>query len=76
MTGLVSEPAAVFPGSGLTELDHSSLVRFYLDYCNMVYMGLPLKYTQKLQMVQAAAAKADLGANRMTYVTPLLHELH
>lgn len=33
-----------------------ALVRSRLDYCNMHYVGLPLKTTQKLHLVQDAAA--------------------
>ena len=33
------------------------LVTPQLDYCNALYVGLPLKMTWKLQLVQNAAAK-------------------
>ena len=34
-----------------------ALVTSKLDYCNVLYMGLPLKMVQKLQLVQTAAAR-------------------
>lgn len=32
-----------------------TLVALQLDYCNVLYVGLPLKTTQKLQLVQNAS---------------------
>lgn len=39
-------------------------------------MGLPLKATQKLQLIQNAVARMILSAPRFTHVAPLLCELH
>lgn len=47
-----------------------------MDYCNTVYVGLPLETTWKLQLVLNAVAYAIMGVFHQVYVTPLLHELH
>ena len=39
-------------------------------------MGLPLKSTRRLQLVQNAAARVVMGTTRCARVTPLLRELH
>ncbi|XP_058052641.1 uncharacterized protein LOC131204948 [Ahaetulla prasina] len=53
-----------------------ALVTSRLDYCNALYMGLPLKCTRRLQLVQNAAARVIEGAPRSSHVTPLLRRLH
>ena len=53
-----------------------ALVISHIDYCNAIYMGLPLKSIRKLQLVQNVAMRAILGAPRVAHVTPLLRELH
>lgn len=56
-------------GPGCLSENHSCLVTLELDFCNVLYMELPLKATQKFQLVQNAVAQyAD--------VTPLLCKLH
>ncbi|XP_067320839.1 uncharacterized protein [Anolis sagrei] len=47
-----------------------------LDYCNALYVGLPLKTARKLQLVQRAAAMLLTGAGRREHTTPLLSQLH
>lgn len=53
-----------------------ALVISCLDYCNALYLGLPLKCIQKLQLVQSAEARTVLGVHRMSRVTSLLHKLY
>ncbi|XP_060100566.1 uncharacterized protein LOC132575897 [Heteronotia binoei] len=47
-----------------------------LDYCNALYMGLPLCRTQKLQSVQNAAARLLLGLPRWEHIRSGLRDLH
>lgn len=53
----------------------SPLVILCLDYCNMLYIKLPLKRIQKPQLEQNAITRTVLPAPRDYCVTPLLHEL-
>ena len=47
-----------------------------LDLYNSLLLGLPKYVTQKLQLVQNAAALMILGGSRRDHVTPLLIKLH
>uniref|UniRef100_A0A670I2H7 Reverse transcriptase domain-containing protein n=1 Tax=Podarcis muralis TaxID=64176 RepID=A0A670I2H7_PODMU len=47
-----------------------------LDYCNSLYVGLPLKLTQKLQRVQNAAARLLMGSSLRDHIHPVLYQLH
>uniref|UniRef100_A0A670J1P8 Reverse transcriptase domain-containing protein n=1 Tax=Podarcis muralis TaxID=64176 RepID=A0A670J1P8_PODMU len=47
-----------------------------LDYCNSLYMGLPLRLTQKLQRVQNAAARLLMGSSLRDHIHPVLYQLH
>ncbi|XP_077788962.1 uncharacterized protein LOC114600407 [Podarcis muralis] len=47
-----------------------------LDYCNALFVGLPLKVTQKLQLIQIAAARLVTGSGRQDHITPVLKDLH
>lgn len=40
-----------------------------LDYCNMLYVELPLKLTQKLQLVQNAAAHVLPRPHQQQWIT-------
>uniref|UniRef100_A0A803T068 Reverse transcriptase domain-containing protein n=1 Tax=Anolis carolinensis TaxID=28377 RepID=A0A803T068_ANOCA len=61
--------------SDLTMVVHA-LVTSRLDYCNALYVGLPLKTARKLQLVQRSAARFLTGADYRTRSTPLFKELH
>lgn len=47
-----------------------------LDFCNVLYMGLPLKSFQKLQLIQNDVIWAVLGTPQYDQITPLLCEMH
>ncbi|XP_066490600.1 oxysterol-binding protein-related protein 8-like [Tiliqua scincoides] len=55
----------------LTTVVHA-LVTSRLDYCNTLYMGLPLKTVWKPQLVQNVAARVLTGARLFDTVEPLL----
>lgn len=43
------------------------------DYCNILYVRLPLEIAQMLQLVQNTAAHLLMDKNSFNYVTPLLN---
>ena len=51
----------------LTTLFHA-LVVLRLDYCNALYVGLPLRLMRKLQMVQNAAARPLTGVRKHQHI--------
>ncbi|KAF7235271.1 Vomeronasal type-2 receptor 1 [Varanus komodoensis] len=53
-----------------------ALVISRLDFCNALYVGLPLKTVRTLQLVQNRAAKLLTGTGRYAHMTPVLHQLH
>ncbi|KAF7249628.1 putative RNA-directed DNA polymerase from transposon BS [Varanus komodoensis] len=53
-----------------------ALVTSRLDFCNALYMGLPLKMVQILQLVQNRAARLLTGTGRCSHITPILRQLH
>jgi len=47
-----------------------------LDYCNVMFTGLPRYDLNRLQAVQNAAVRLIAGARKFYHVTPLLRERH
>jgi hypothetical protein len=47
-----------------------------LDYCNVLYAGLPTTKLARLQRIQNAAARLYSGCSRYEHITPVLRELH
>ncbi|KAF7236082.1 hypothetical protein EYD10_17124 [Varanus komodoensis] len=53
-----------------------ALVTSCLYFCNALYVGLPLKTVQILQLVQNRAARLLTGTGRYVHVTPVHRQLH
>ncbi|KAF7254152.1 Methylcrotonoyl-CoA carboxylase beta chain, mitochondrial [Varanus komodoensis] len=53
-----------------------ALVTSRLDFCNALYVGLPLKTVRTLQLVQNRAARLLTGTGRYTHMTPVPRQLH
>lgn len=53
-----------------------ALVTSCLDYCNALYVGLPLKSARKLQLAQRSSARLQTGASYRERTTPLLQQLN
>ncbi|KAF7250183.1 putative RNA-directed DNA polymerase from transposon BS [Varanus komodoensis] len=53
-----------------------TLVTSRLDFCNALYVGLPLKTVRILQLVQNRAARLLTGTERYVHMTPVLRQLH
>ncbi|KAF7251291.1 Dystrophin, partial [Varanus komodoensis] len=53
-----------------------ALVTSQLDFCNVLYVGLPLKTVRILQLVQNRAARLLMGTGRCSHITPVLCQLH
>lgn len=54
----------------------SALIISRLDYGNALYVGLPDKLLNRLQVVMNNAARFVFGLPRRAHVTPLLQQLH
>uniref|UniRef100_A0A670IW23 Reverse transcriptase domain-containing protein n=1 Tax=Podarcis muralis TaxID=64176 RepID=A0A670IW23_PODMU len=72
---LVCRLRPYLPADCLARVVHA-LVISRLDYCNALYVGLPLKVTRKLQLIQNAAARLVTGGGRRDHITPVLKDLH
>ncbi|CAI5776265.1 Hypothetical predicted protein [Podarcis lilfordi] len=64
-----------FSRSDFSTVIHAT-VTSRLDYCNSLYVGLPLKLTQKLPQVQNAAARLLTGSSPRDHIHPVLYQLH
>ncbi|KAF7251615.1 Ena/VASP-like protein [Varanus komodoensis] len=53
-----------------------TLVTSQLDFCNALYVQLPLKMVRILHLVQNRAARLLTGTGRCSYITPVLCQLH
>ncbi|KAF7251619.1 HHIP-like protein 1 [Varanus komodoensis] len=53
-----------------------ALVTSCLDFCNALYVGLPLKTVRILQLVQNRAARLLTGTGRYVHMTSVLRQLH
>ncbi|KAF7239030.1 Potassium voltage-gated channel subfamily H member 6 [Varanus komodoensis] len=53
-----------------------ALVTSRLDFCNTLYVGLPLKTVRILQLVQNRAARLQMGTGHCAPITPVLRQLH
>ena len=47
-----------------------------LDYCNSLFLGLPLAQIGRLQRIQNEAARLVTGTRHRDHLTPLLRALH
>ncbi|KAF7249404.1 5-hydroxytryptamine receptor 4, partial [Varanus komodoensis] len=53
-----------------------ALVTSRLDFCNALYVGLPLKTVRIFQLLQNRAARLLMGTGRCSHITPVLRQLH
>jgi len=64
----------------LTQKDAEILIHAFvssrLDYCNVLFSGLPRKTLHTLQLVQNAAARILTGSRKFDHITPVLAALH
>ena len=64
----------------LTMADAETIIHAFvtsrLDYCNVLYSGLPACSTKSLQLVQNAAARILTRTRKFDHITPVLSSLH
>uniref|UniRef100_H3BF14 Reverse transcriptase domain-containing protein n=1 Tax=Latimeria chalumnae TaxID=7897 RepID=H3BF14_LATCH len=65
----------LLPHDSLATLMHTFILS-RIDYCNALYVGLPLKLIHRLQLVQNSAAHVVKNMSRFDHITPVLLELH
>ena len=54
----------------------NNLITFHLDYCNVIYHGLPDCLLNQLQRVQNTAATLVLYIRKSAHITSVLIKLH
>jgi hypothetical protein len=54
----------------------TGLVHSRLDYCNVVFAGLPLCALRHLQIILNSSVRLVAGAHKCDHVTPLLRDRH
>lgn len=70
---LYTSDASSWTGGPLRLVSHALIISC-LNYCSILYMGLPLE-SNFVQLVQSPAVQAILGPQRRAHVTPLLCDL-
>uniref|UniRef100_A0A3B1IUE7 Reverse transcriptase domain-containing protein n=1 Tax=Astyanax mexicanus TaxID=7994 RepID=A0A3B1IUE7_ASTMX len=64
----------------LKQMDAEKLIHAFvfsrLDYCNALFTGLPKSTTDRLQLVQNAAARVLTRTKKREHITPVLASLH
>ncbi len=53
-----------------------ALISSKLDYCNSLYIGLPMSQISRLQNIINSAAQLISGVRKFEHITPTLKELH
>ncbi len=61
--------------SAVKSLVQSTLI-VRLDYCNIIYTGLPQKSVRRLQLSHNSAARIITRTSRREHITPILIQLH
>ena len=61
---------------GTTERLVHAFVSSHLDYCNSLYVNLPISYIAPLQRIQNAAARLVSRTRKFDHITPVLRSLH
>ncbi|KAF7246369.1 Tryptophan synthase alpha chain [Varanus komodoensis] len=75
MNRLIHQLRPYLENDCLATVTHA-LVTSRLDFCNALYVGLPLKTVRILQLVQNRAARLLTGTGRYGHMTPVLRQLH
>nr|XP_060628837.1 complement factor H-related protein 5-like isoform X2 [Anolis sagrei ordinatus] len=76
ISGMYAYKLRPFLGKSDLAMVVHTLVTSRIDYCNALYVGLPLQTSWKLQLVQQSAARLLTGAVYRERTTPLLRQLH